>query len=223
MKKKEHLQAMLEALIKDDTDEANKHLHDYLSMKTNEVILGEKDDDKDDSDDDDKKDSDDDKDDDDDDDDNGDDDKDDDDDDDDDKKGKFPFNKKKGKDDVKEESLSHPASYKKNEKGDAYHAVPHKDDSEGYGHNKSRSMSRKGLKDIPGGKESGSKTGLPDSYKTKPHKDNSRGAKSENKGSKGLKQVSGNSKSPYSDGKKVNRRTDKTAKYHGDDRGGKSV
>lgn len=206
MGKKELLQAMLEALIKDESEEASSHLHNYLSLKTNNILLGEEDDEEEE-----EKEDDDDK----------DDDEDDEDDDEDDEDEGSKKKGKKDKDDVKEEGLSHSDSYEKNEKGEAYHAVPHKDNSRGYGHNKSKAKSTKGLKGIGG--DTGASTNQPNAYKTKPHKDNSRGVKSEDKGTKGLKQVSGNSNSPHSDGKKVNRRTDKTAKYHGTERGGKAV
>lgn len=200
MTRKEHLKNMLEALIQDDTEAANQHLHNYLSSKTRTWFVGEGHDEECDDDDDKekkgKKD---------DDDDNG------DDDDDDKEDKKFPF-KKKGKkkdDDEVDESYSHPESYKKNEKGQAYHAVPHKDNSQGYGHEKSKAASDKNLDSIPGSKNSGADKSHPDAYKSTPHKSNSRDAKSEDKGDKGLDKVSGNAKSPYSDGKKVNRRTDK--------------
>lgn len=215
---KKHLHAMLEALIDDNTEEANKQLHAYLTSKTRKLMLGEKDDD--DSDDegkDEEKDKD-----------NGDEEKDkdngdsdhDDDDDDDDKKGKKKVKESlahaKGHADDKEGEYK---KYRHNEKGEVYHKVPHKDDSEGYGHDKSRKMSKK----LKAESDSGAHEKKGDAYKDKPHKDNSRGAKSEDKGKKGLGTAGGPNTSPDTDGKKDNRRTDKTAKYHGTDRGGKDV
>lgn len=40
--KKQEIHKMLEALISGNSDEAGKHLHDYLQIKTQEIILGEK-------------------------------------------------------------------------------------------------------------------------------------------------------------------------------------
>lgn len=113
--RKKALEAMLESLIKNDNEGAAGFLHDYITAKTREIMLGEQDDDEDESDDEEKeeeskddddgdddsksddKDSDDDG-----DDDDGDDDKDSDDDDDDDGKPAF-LKKKKDKGDDKEE------------------------------------------------------------------------------------------------------------------------
>jgi len=52
--KKQAIHNMLESLISGKTEDAGEHLHDYLQIKTREVIMGEacKDDDKDDDDDD---------------------------------------------------------------------------------------------------------------------------------------------------------------------------
>lgn len=59
--KKQAIHKMLESLISGNSEEAGVHLHDYLQIKTQEIILGEKskedekDDEKDEDDDDDKK------------------------------------------------------------------------------------------------------------------------------------------------------------------------
>lgn len=224
---KKHLKAMLEALIADDSDSASEHLKAYLSEKTRQLTLGEKEE----CDDDDKKDK---KDDDDDDKEYNfgkkskkDDDKKDDDDDADDKDD--DKDDKKDKKDVKE-NLAHAKSgaedkekqykgYEHNHDGEVYHKVPHKDNSRGYGHDKSKAKSTK----LKAEGDSGASAKKGDAYKDVPHKDNSRSAKSEDKGAKGLKSISTKATSPDSDGKKENRRTDKTAKYHGTDRGGKEV
>lgn len=219
---KKHLRAMLEALINDETDEAAKELHAYLSSKTRGIILGEEkdEDDSDDSDDEDK---------------------------DDDKKEEKEEKEDKKDDDDKDEvdeglekiagSKDHTPvhqggaddkgkqyhGYRHNEKGEAYHKVPHKDDSEGYGYEKVKKAARKGLKDIPGGNRSGANEGMKNAYKDKGHSsDNSHGAKSEDKGSK-LKTASQGTSSPDSDGKKENRRTDKAKGYHGKSRDGKDL
>lgn len=92
--KKQAISKMLEALISDNAKEAGDHLHDYLKLKTRDLILGEKCKDKDDDDDDKKsKDDDDDK------------DKDDDDDDDD-KKSKDKKSKDDDDDDDDDEKVN---------------------------------------------------------------------------------------------------------------------
>ena len=195
---KKHLRAMLEALITDDMDAASKHLHAYLASTTRRLVLDEADD----KDDDDK------------------------DDDTDDKKSKKkskkenPFKKKSKKDDDDDEceecgkspceckedvkeglGSSHPSGWAKNEKGMAYHAVPHKGSSEGYNNPKGK----KNLDGIAGSKDTGAKGKV---AKVKSKKGKSEGYQNP-KGKKGLKDISGGHPSPDSDGKRVNRRTDK--------------
>lgn len=53
--KKQAIHKMLESLISGDSDAAEEHLHTYLQLKTQELVLGEKAKDKDDDDDDDDK------------------------------------------------------------------------------------------------------------------------------------------------------------------------
>ena len=206
---KKHLKNMLEALIADNTEKATEELRAYLSSKTRSITLGEKEECDDDDGDKEEK------------------------DDDEEDKDSDKKSKKKGKDDDKEEvdeSLAHAKSgvedkekqyhgYRHNHKGEVYHKVPHKDDSEGYGHEKSKKAARK----LKAESDSGAHAKTPNAYTTKPHKDNSMKAKSEDKGTKGLKSAGGKNTSPDSDGKKTNRRTDKTAKYHGKSREGKPV
>lgn len=48
--RKKSLEAMLEALIKNDSEKAAEHLHNYITAKTREIMIGEGDDDSDDDD-----------------------------------------------------------------------------------------------------------------------------------------------------------------------------
>jgi len=233
----EEIQKMVVALAKGDSEEASAHFKKYASEKFHNILEKEKCDDddkdydkedKDDDKDDDKKDSkkkkpdflDVDK--------------------DGDKKesmkkaGKDKKEDKKEdeKDDVKEnlavkggpadDKEGEYGKYRHNHDGEAYHKVPHKDTSTGYGHEKSKAASR----NLEAKSDSGAKEKKKDAYKDTVHKDNSEGyghEKSKAAAKSGLKKVEKKATSPDSDGKKENRRTDKTAKYHGTDRGGKEV
>lgn len=113
------------------------------------------------------------------------------------------------------EDLSHSDSYEKNEKGESYTSVLHKDNSRKYNNPKGTS--------VKADPSSGMSAKLSNAYKTAPHKDNSRKAKSEDKGTKGLHKVSKVTASPDGDGSRDNRRTDKAKKYHGTSRDGKDL
>lgn len=235
---KKHLRATVQALIEGDTDKATEELHAYLPNKFR-VVLGEAEecdeedekkedmkDKKDGKDDDDKKvevk-------------------REDDDEEDDDYEEMEEKSKKKGKKKMKEGlnkiagSKEHTPvhkggaddkereykGYRRNEKGEAYHKVPHKDNSEGYGHEKSKAASRK----VKADSDSGIHEKKGDAYKDKVHKaDNSHSADAKGKSRKGMKSVKGGeATSPDSDGKKENRRTDKAKGYHGKSREGKDL
>lgn len=223
---KKQLLSMLEALINNNNEEAIENLHTYLSSKTRNLVLGEKKD-EDDEKDEEKEDE------------NEDEDEDENEDEDDGEKAEKKAEKKEKKaiknlvkaqkEEDKAEKMeegqtaddrgSQYHSYRHNEKGEAYHKVPHKDNSMGYGYEKSRSASRKQRADSSSGYTEKTR----DAYKDVVHKDNSRSAKSEDKGRKGLKQASQGVRSPYSDGNKENRRMDKAKGYHGMSRDGKEL
>jgi hypothetical protein len=112
--------------------------------------------------------------------------------------------------------------YRHNHDGESYNKKGTKtDNSRGYGYDNVKKNARRLSADGSSGASDGGKA--KNAYKTTVHKDDSRKAKSEDKGSKGLKSIKDEARSPYSDGKKENRRTDKAKAYHGTDRGGKEL
>jgi hypothetical protein len=134
--------------------------------------------------------------------------------------------------------------YRRNEKGEVFNKSK-RGKSEGYNNpkgNKLDSDAKSGA-NAPKGKQSKSTKGKSEGYDNpkgkKLNADAKSGAnegkrpvgapkgKSEGydnpKGKKGLGQADSGSKSPDSDGKKDNRRTDKAKGYHGKDRGGKDL
>ncbi len=241
---KKHLRAMLEALITDDTAKASEHLHAYLAATTRRLVLGEEDkeeNEEDEEDVDDKKEnpfkkkskkkskS-----------------KKDDNDDDDEKDdvckkcGKSPCKCKK---DVKEMDM-YSGKYRRNEKGEVFNKSK-RGKAEGYNNPKGNKLTAdpKSGAAAPKGKMSKSTKGKSEGYdnpngnklKADPKSGANEGkrpvgapkGKSEGydnpKGKKGLGMADKGSKSPDSDGRKDNRRTDKAKGYHGKSRGGKDL